>query len=92
MTNEQLFQALAGVKTEYLDHSEGAVPARKRLMPRIILVAAVVASIIGTALAVPYIRNYLKNLYECMIGSKADIVICGVQKFWERSKERKISG
>lgn len=63
MTNEQLFQALAGVKPEYLDHSEGALPARKRLMPRIILVAAVVASMIGTALAVPYIRNYLKNLY-----------------------------
>ena len=63
MTNEQLFQALAGVRLEYLDHSEGFVHVRKKAAPRMILIAAVVASLIGTALAVPYIRNYLKDLY-----------------------------
>ena len=63
MTNEDLFLALSGVNPEYLEHSEGCAPVRKRTLRRIVLLAAAAAALAGTVIAAPYVRAHLQKLW-----------------------------
>lgn len=65
MTNEELFYALSQVKPEYLEHRERMPVSPKRTpVRRMVLIAAVVAALTCTVFAAPYIRDFLKGMYQ----------------------------
>lgn len=59
MNAEDLFRAIGEVDIADLEHSEERETKRKRMLPRIGLIAAVVTVLCMTAMAIPSVRNLL---------------------------------